>query len=499
MQLCNNCPNLYRKETKLSRPILKSAQSPNILLIMTDQHAARALGVAGDKAAQTPNLDKIAKSGTRFTNVYCASPLCVPSRTAFLTGLEPHQSGVLNNDDLLQSDIPTIAHSLGKAGYDCHLIGRMHFNGPDQLHGFSARPIGDIGPGWPGAEAPFIGSLTNARGNRGDQINGSGRGETSYQAYDSAVTKTGIETLVQLTQKRDKTERPFFALVSLFCPHPPYVAPPKDYDAVVSQVPPPEIPAPKQRHQVHQQWAKLGLVDVIEPEAAIRARAAYYGLVRMIDRLVGDLVSTVSNRDDTVIIYVSDHGEALGERGLWWKSTFYDESAKVPLIISGPGIESGVTDNRVMSLMDVSATILDLADADPLPGQMGHSMANSQSWENRATSSYYGGLMNIKTPATRQRMLRRDHLKLCVYDGYAPQFFDLAKDPREIQDISNERPKELSALMQEISATWNPGEIAKIQNFKAKRTKFLREWVQTTKPEERFRWKDPNPERNRYI
>jgi arylsulfatase A-like enzyme len=130
---------------------------------------------------------------------------------------------------------------------------------------------------------------------------------------------------------------------------------------------------------------------------------------------------------------------------------------------------------------------------------MGRSMANSQSWENRATSSYYGGLMNIKIPATRQRMLRRDHLKLCVYDGYAPQLFDLAKDPWEIQDISNERPKELSALMQEISATWNPGEIAKIQNCKAKRTKFLLEWVQTTKPEERFRWKDPNPERNRYV
>jgi len=149
--------------------------------------------------------------------------------------------------------------------------------------------------------------------------------------------------------------------------------------------------------------------------------------------------------------------------------------------------------------MDVSATILDLADADHLPGQTGRSMASSQSWENRATSSYYGGLMNIKTPATRHRMLRRDHLKLCVYDGYAPQLFDLSKDPREIQDLSKERPKELSALMQEISETWNPEEIAKIQNSKAKRTKFLREWVQTTKPEERFRWKDPNPERNRYL
>ena len=114
----------------MSRPIYRPIQNPNILLVMTDKHAARVLGAAGDKAAQTPALDRIAQQGTRFTNAYCASPLCVPSRTAFMTGLEPHQSGVFTNNDFLPSDIPTIAHSLGKAGYDCHLVGRLHFNGP---------------------------------------------------------------------------------------------------------------------------------------------------------------------------------------------------------------------------------------------------------------------------------------------------------------------------------------------------------------------------------
>lgn len=483
----------------MSRPIFKPIQNPNILLVMTDQHAARVLGAAGDKAAQTPVLDRLAKQGTRFTNAYCASPLCVPSRTAFLTGLEPHQSGVFTNNDFLPSDIPTIAHSLGKAGYDCHLVGRMHFNGPDQLHGFSDRPIGDVGPGWPGANAPDIGSLTNARGNRGDQVGGSGRGETSYQAYDSAVTETGVETLGQLAKARDENGRPFFALVSLFCPHPPYIALPQDYDAVASQVTPPEISRPNHRHPALRQWAVSGLVDVIDAEAATRARTAYYGLVRMIDRLTGNLVCAVSDRDDTIIIYVSDHGEALGERGLWWKGTFYDESAKVPMIMAGPGIEKGAIDDRVTSLLDLSATILDLTGADPLPNQTGRSLAAPGPWENRTTSSYYGGLMNIKTPALRQRMLRRDHLKICVYDGHAPQLFDLANDPYETQDRSEQMPQELSALIKEVSQSWDPQEIARIQAAKTERTEFIREWVQVTNPEERFRWKDPNPDQNGYL
>ena len=152
---------------------------PNIVLVMTDQHAARVLGAAGDPFAHTPVLDALARGGTRFENCYCPSPLCVPSRMAFLTGQEPHVSGVLTNDDYLRADIPTFAHAMGAAGYDCRLIGRMHFYGPDQMHGFSARPIGDIGPSWPGSGPPDIGPLTTARGNRGPELEGSGRGATS--------------------------------------------------------------------------------------------------------------------------------------------------------------------------------------------------------------------------------------------------------------------------------------------------------------------------------
>jgi len=483
----------------LSRPIKKVIDRPNIVVVMTDQHAARAIGVVGDPAADTPALDRLAARGTRFTNAYCPSPLCVPSRMAFLTGLEPHVSGVLSNDDFLASNIPTISHALGAGGYDCQLFGRMHFYGPDQLHGFAGRPIGDIGPGWPGAGAPEIGTLTEARGNHGDQIKGSGQGETSYQAYDHAVAESAVEGLKKLCAARDQADTPFFAMVSLFCPHPPYIALPEDCAAVSGNVGPPRLDTPEHRHPALQEWANAGGVARVIAKPSHRARIAYYGLVRMVDRLAGQVLAALEGRDDTIVAYVSDHGEALGERGLWWKSTFYDESSKVPMIFAGPGIEESRVDDRVTGLLDLSATILDLAGVPALPGQVGRSLASKDPWTHRVTSSYYGGLMNIKTKALRHRMLRQNSLKLCVYDGHAPQLFDLEADPDELCDIAPSRPEDVKRLSGDLTAGWDVETLTRTQKRNAARAELLRGWVKAVHPPERLRWCDPNPERNRYL
>jgi len=484
---------------KLSRPILERAARPNIVIVMTDQHAARVMGAAGDPAADTPALDALAARGVRFTAAHCPAPLCVPSRMAFLSGLEPHRSGVLSNDDFLPSDIPTFAHALGAAGYDCRLVGRMHFYGPDQLHGFAARPVGDIGPGWPGAGPPDIGPLTPARGNRGAEVPGSGVGETSYQAYDAAVAGQGVATLRELCAARDSGGAPFCAVVSLFCPHPPYIALPEDHDAVAHRVGPPRLPPPPARHPALAEWAAAGGVDEIDAEAAMRARRAYYGLVRMIDRLGGEVFDTVAKRDDTITIYLSDHGEALGERGLWWKSTFYDESVTVPLVMAGPGLPQGVTDTRVTGLTDLTATLLDWAGAPVLPGQSGRSLLGAGHWQDRATSSYYGGLMNIRTGAVRHRMLRRGDLKLCVYDGHPPTLHDLREDPNELHDRAADRPEAVAALTAELTEGWDAAALARRQAISAERNAILRDWVKATGPQERLRWRDPRPGRNRYL
>lgn len=475
---------------------------PDIIMVMTDQHAARIMGCAGDPVAETPNLDRLAHQGTRFENCYCPSPLCVPSRMAFLSGLEPHQSGVLTNDDYLASDIPTIAHALSVAGYDCRLVGRMHFYGPDQLHGFSARPIGDVGASFPGALPPDIGQLTKARGNRGPELEHSGAGESSYQAYDQTVAEQALDTLRELAEHRQRSGRPFFLLVSFFCPHPPYIARRADYDVFDGRVPPPALGAPDAEHPAIGAWRGAGGVNAVSAQATERSRVAYYGLVRMIDHLCGKLFEAIDEMglDNAVTIYASDHGECLGERGLWWKSVMYDESAKVPLVIRAPDMTPGLLDARVANLIDLSATILGWAEAPALPQHGGCDLRPSRRWNNETYSAYYGGLMNISLPPLRHRMVRSNKYKLMWFDGDKPMLFDLDADPREQNNLagSPSHAAVSSGLERKVLDGWDPRHIEKHQEIKWARSRIIRQWVHATNPQEPARWVDPHRERNRY-
>lgn len=471
---------------------------PDIVMVMTDQHAARVMGCAGDVHAHTTALDAFAAQGTRFDNAYCPSPLCVPSRMAFLSGLEPHESGVLNNDTYLPSDIPTLAHALGVAGYDCHLVGRMHFNGPDQLHGFAHRPIGDIGASFPGGTPPDIGPLTKGRGNRGAELEHSGAGETSYQAYDHAVADHALAALARLKAERAAGGKPFFLLISLFCPHPPYIARRVDFDSF-ADLPPAVLAPPAIDHPAIADWRKAGATDVVTAEAARASRQAYYALVKMIDRIFGRVMAALGEAENTVAIYTSDHGDCLDERGLWWKSVMYDQSTKVPLIVRGPGFAAGVVDNRVCELLDLSATILALGQAG-LPGHRGRDLRGVEVWDNIVFSSYYGGLTNIALADVRHRMVRRDRFKLVDYDGQAPELFDLAVDPDELQDLAADpsHAKTRQGLQALVRAGWDTAAIAAKQRITATRMTLIKSWVRATLPPEPFRWRDPDPGRNRY-
>lgn len=473
---------------------------PDIVMVMTDQHAARIMGCAGDSFAQTPVLDALAKQGVRFDSAYCNAPLCVPSRMSFLTGLEPHETGVLNNDTYLPSDIPTIAHALGAAGYDCHLVGRMHFNGPDQQHGFAHRPIGDIGASYPGGTPPDIGPLTKGRGNRGPELTFSGAGETSYQAYDKTVIQQAEQTLEHLIEQREQTGRPFFVLISLFCPHPPYISRRDDFDIFENTLPQPRLSPPENAHPVIDAWRKAGGADTISEADQATSRAAYYGLVRMIDQLCGRIFDRVKDRQNTVSIYTSDHGECLGERGLWWKSVMYDQSAKVPLIIRAPDKNAGNTDERISSLLDLSTTILDYAGVAPLPGTKGKTLREPADPNSICLSSYYGGLMNIALPDVRHRMIRKGRYKLMWFDGHAPMLFDLETDPDELTDLAPDPNFEtdLNHLTQLLMQGWSPDAIRVAQAQKKQQSDVIRAWVKTTNPPEPFRWFDPEKARNKY-
>ncbi|GAB1582876.1 sulfatase-like hydrolase/transferase [Phyllobacterium phragmitis] len=475
---------------------------PDIIMVMTDQHAARIMGCAGDPVAETPNLDRLARQGTRFENCYCPSPLCVPSRMAFLSGLEPHRSGVLSNDDYLASDIPTIAHALSAAGYDCRLVGRMHFYGPDQLHGFNERPIGDIGATYPGAPPPDIGPLTRGRGNRGPELEYSGAGETSYQAYDLAVAEQAQEILQALVGQRRQFGRPFFLLVSFFCPHPPYIARRADYDVFDGRIPPPSLSPAVHEHPAIRAWREAGGVRAVSARATERSRVAYYGLVRMVDRLCGQLFDKIDelSLDNTVTIYASDHGECLGERGLWWKSVMYDESTKVPLVIRAPDMVPNAVDRRVTNLTDLSATILGWGGAPALPQHGGRDLRFSSNWKDETYSAYYGGLMNISLPPLRHRMVRLNQYKLMWFDGEEPMLFDLEADPCEQNNLAgaSSHAAVLTELKQKILNGWDTVRIAEQQEIARARSQIIRQWVRTAKPEEPARWLDPHRGRNHY-
>ena len=418
------------------------ADRPNFVVVVSDQHHPRVMGYAGDGVVRTPNLDRLAAQGVRFEGTYCGSPLCVPSRMTFLTGRHCSDIGVWSNNCMLASDIPTFAHGLGIAGYETVLGGRMHFVGPDQRHGFERRIIGDVLSPFPGGPPPDLGHIPTATtGQSRKAVEVAGPGRTAYQAYDMAVTDACCRYLEG--RGRAKDDRPFCLVVGYVLPHCPFICPKRLYDEYHDRVGIPQVP-PGYENRLHpaiRLWRERRGVNGLDEATVRRARAAYYGLVTFMDEQIGRLLQALSGTafaKDTAVVYLSDHGEMAGEHGMWWKSSFYEGSVRVPMLWSWPGrFPEGRVIPRVTSLLDVGPTLLDLAGADLLPGASGRSLAGFLSgsgevedWPDEATSEnvLWGG-----EPAGR--MIRQGPWKLNHYHGYdAPQLFNVAEDPEEFED-----------------------------------------------------------------
>ena len=200
----------------------------NLLFILSDQHAQRVSGCYGDTVAITPALDRLAQHGVVFDNAYCASPVCVPSRMALLTGDHPFRQETWTNDDALAPDRPTWAHALGAANIRPTLIGRLHALGLDQLHGFAHREVGDHSPNWPGVPRHDLGVLARANDPWPESVRRSGPGQSSYELKDIDVADSKCRFLEQHATSSD--ERPFALHVGFLLPHPPYVCGPADFD-----------------------------------------------------------------------------------------------------------------------------------------------------------------------------------------------------------------------------------------------------------------------------
>lgn len=480
---------------------------PNLLYIHTDQHAQRVLDCYGDKLLQGSHLGRLAKRGVIFDNIYCDSPICVPSRMSMLTACRPFETEVWTNEHQLDSRIPTLAHSLGAAGYDPLLIGRMHAIGPDQLHGYSRRLVGDHCPNQLGGPTLDRGSLEGTAGPHRISLRKSGAGQNAYQVHDEKVQSEAVSFLRSACRQQSESanKEPFNLTVGYMLPHPPYVARQSDFEIFVNEMTLPAKPKPfeQERHPFLRWWRTHTDIESVSEQEQIRARAAYWGLVYRLDHWIGELLQILEDSgqlENTLIVYTSDHGDMLGEHGLWWKHTFYEESAKVPLIMSWPGhLPANVRTPLVASGVDVTATMLDLLGAPPLPMASGRSFAGQlinpgrTDWANIAFSEYCSQLF-APGEGCIQRMVRREEWKYIYYHDGPDQLFNLAQDPDELDNLAEDsRFSEIAEdLRLEVLSEWDPDWVARRLGELGSANSLFEKWGRNTQVEDTIRWQlDP--------
>ena len=413
----------------------------NLLVILSDEHQARAMGCAGHPFVQTPHLDALAANGTCFTNAYTPSPICVPARASFATGLYPHQTRLWDNAMPYTGQKRSWGHALQDAGVRVESIGKLHYRDPSDDVGFDAlhapmMVVNGVGMVWASARRRDERKISSTR-MLGPKI---GAGQSAYTEYDAAVTDRAVQWL----SSKGKGDAPWCLYVGLVAPHFPLVAPEPFFDLYRDQDMPEVKLHPDRGYQRHP-WVEAQN-EVMNSEAAfasaderLDAMRAYYALCSSVDNSVGQILAALEAaglRDETTVIYSSDHGDNVGARGLWGKSNFYEESVAVPLIMSGPGIGTGTCDTPV-SLLDLSVTIpaqfgvgFDGADGTRSLTDIAKEPADPARpvfSEYHAAGAVSGGFM-----------LRKGRWKLNYYVGFDPELFDLENDPEELVDLAGD-------------------------------------------------------------
>ncbi|WP_111731962.1 choline-sulfatase [Roseovarius amoyensis] len=420
---------------------------PNILILMVDQLNGTLFPDGPADWLHAPNIAALAERSTRFVNTYTASPLCAPGRASFMSGLLPSRSRVYDNAAEFAADIPTFAHHLRRAGYHTCLSGKMHFVGPDQLHGFEERLTTDIYPadfGWtpdyrkPGERIDWwyhnLGSVT-----------GAGVAEiTNQMEYDDEVAHHARAKLYDLGRGHD--ERPWCLTVSFTHPHDPYVARRRYWDLYEDCAHLlPRVPAMAyEDHDPHSKrifdandWRSFDISD----ENIRCARRGYFANISYLDDKIGDILEALRGiraEDDTIMLFVSDHGDMLGERGLWFKMSFFEGSSRVPLMISAPGMAPGLVSDPV-STIDICPTLCELAGADMagvapwVEGQSLVSLGQGGRREAPVAMEYAAEASYAPLVALRQGRWKYTN---CALDP--EQLFDLEADPDELNDLAGD-------------------------------------------------------------
>lgn len=415
----------------------------NLIVIMSDEHNPKIIGANGHRVVQTPNIDALAARGTMFTSAYTTSPVCVPARASFALGKYVHQIGYWDNADAYDGAMPSWHHRLRAAGHRVDSIGKLHFRGHDgDDYGFSDMQIAMQIIEGKGDLMGLVRTDLPERGLSWKIAKLAGPGETQYTAYDRDITtRAQVWLREQAPRHRDK---PWVLFVSLVCPHFPLVAPAEFYYRYSEK----DVALPKQyrpderpQHPYLRDYAGSFCYDrFFDPEKLSKAIRAYYGLVSFVDDNIGKIMRALDETglsENTRVLYTSDHGDNLGARGLWGKSTMYEEVAGIPMIIAGPEIPAGRKVSTPASLVDTYPFIMQCAGEDKPTHYDGHpgvslaELAQGAQPDRNVLSEYHG--MGSTTGAF---MIRHGRYKYVHYAAYAPQLYDLETDPEELNDLA---------------------------------------------------------------
>ncbi|TLY50171.1 MAG: choline-sulfatase [Gammaproteobacteria bacterium] len=419
---------------------------PNLLILMADQLTAGALPAYGGKVAKTPHLDELADAGVVFESFYCNSPLCAPSRCSWLAGQLPSKIGAYDNAAELAAQVPTFAHYLRGAGYRTVLSGKMHFCGPDQLHGFEERLTTDIYPadfGW----TPDWTRFDERPGwyHTMDSVIKAGPcTRTNQTDFDDEVVFAARQKLFDIARGKDR--RPFCLVVSMTHPHDPYVIPEPYWNRYRdSEIDLPRVTERELDEDPHSRRLRhvIGLTLAQPNETQIRAaRRAYLGAVSYVDDQIGSLLATLRQARlaaNTVIMVLADHGDMLGERGLWYKMNFFENACRIPLIVHAPERFLPHRVSESASLLDILPTLVDLASegealayAAPIDGRSLLPALEGGAGPGQVVGEYLaeGAVAPIV-------MIRRGRYKFVHSAGDPDQLYDLTADPDERVNLSS--------------------------------------------------------------
>lgn len=430
----------------------------NLLFIFSDEHNKKVTSAYGHPTIRTPNIDRLAGRGTRFTAAYTNCPICVPARASLATGRYVHDVQCWDNAIAYDGAKPSWGHRLMDQGHRVVSIGKLHYTRNDaQRNGFDEEilplhivdGLGDL--------LGLIREEMPARSGAKKLGPEAARGESEYTEYDRAITAAAVRWLrEEAVRHRDK---PWVLYAGYVSPHFPLIAPPEFYDLYPEdEVPWPIQYSPTERpqHPFLDAMRACLQYDAGFTDAAMvrRAITAYYGLVSFLDNNIGLVLAALEEAglaDSTRIIYSSDHGDNLGARGLWGKSTMFEESAGIPLIVAGEGVPAGEVCTVPVTLADIFPTVVQCVGQAPhpddttLPGQSLFEIATGTARERTILSEYHAA-----GAAAASYMIRHGRYKYVHCVGMPPMLYDLESDPQESRDLG--RDPASGGIVQECEA-----------------------------------------------